>query len=250
MFGHGAMRLGRRAKKTDSRTLKLADYLSAGVDPAPPARDWTGGQLEWGMMMNDQLGDCTIAGAGHALQVWSKNAGSEFALPDEVIEQTYSAWDGYVPGNPLTDHGGIELDVLNKWRQGGLAGHALKAFASIAAGNLDELRQAINLFGGAYIGLSLPLTARKQQVWDIDPSGGPQAQEGSWGGHCVFVAGYDESSFTCITWGSLKTITNAFMLTYCDEAYALFGQDWLNTGGQAPSGFNEAQLDADLAQIH
>ena len=73
------------------------------------------------------------------------------------------------------------------------------------------------------------------------PKGGAKAKQRSWGGHCVFVPKYDEHSFTCITWGGLKTMTVAFWKKYCDEAYTLLGEDWLNEKG-APSGFDEAQL--------
>jgi hypothetical protein len=64
----------------------------------------------------------------------------------------------------------------------------------------------------------------------------------------VFVPKYDEHSFTCITWGKLKTMTIPFWKKYCDEAHALLGQNWLTEKG-APSGFAEADLQADLHAI-
>jgi hypothetical protein len=250
MTDHTLMKLGRKAVKRDSRTLALAPYLLSSLAPAPPARDWTGGQTEWGMMLNDQLGCCTIAGVAHAVQVWTRNAGSEVTLADVDIRSYYSAWDGYVVGNEATDNGGIELDVLTEWRNLGLSGHKLIGFADPAYSNLEEVRQAINLFGGVYIGLGLPLSAQTQDVWDVAVHSFPTSQKGSWGGHAVFVPAYDEEGFTCITWGALKRMTTAFWVNYCDEAHALFGQDWINTGGQAPSGFDVDQLTADLAEIH
>jgi hypothetical protein len=189
--------------------------------------------------------NCTIAGVGHAVQVWSANAGGEITLPDAIIESYYEKWDGYNPGDPGTDSGGIELDVLTDWRAQGFAGHALFGFADPAAANLEEIRQSIALFGGDYIGLSLPLTAQKQEVWDVAPHGGSKAEPGSWGGHCVFVPAYDASGFTCITWGAPKKMTLAFWEKYCDEAHTLLGQDWLTAKG-SPQGFDQAQLQADL----
>ena len=243
-------KLGRKARKIDSRTLKLARYFLPALPALPDSRDWSGGQTDWGMMCNDRLGCCTIAGAGHALQVWSKNASAEVTIPDSAIEAAYQSWDGYVPGDSSTDNGGIELDVLNDWRRAGLAGHLLRGYASVRPSNLPEVCQAINLLGGVYIGISLPLSAQDQDVWDVTvPSDGSGAP-GSWGGHCVFVVGYDQQSFTCITWGALKKMTRNFWLEYCDETYVLFGQDWINTGGAAPSGFDVDQLTADLAAIH
>ncbi len=248
MVDHSKMKLGRKAIKTDSRTLALADYLTPSLPAPPPTADWTKGITSWGMMLNDTLGDCTIAGAGHAVQVWSANTGGMTTLPDATIESYYEKWDGYVPGNPSTDHGGVELDVLNDWQKQGFAGNTLTAFADPKPANLVEIQQSIALFGGVYIGLSLPLTAQKQDVWDVVARGGPNAKPGSWGGHCVFVPKYDQNGFTCITWGGLKVMTLAFWRKYCDEAHTLFCQDWLGAKG-APSGFNQAQLQADLKAI-
>jgi hypothetical protein len=200
------------------------------------------------MMMNDTLGDCTIAGVGHAVQVFTANTGGLVTVPDPTIESYYEKWDGYVPGDPGTDNGGVELDVLNDWQKQGFAGHVLTAFADPKPAKLVEVHQSIALFGGVYIGLSLPLTAQTQDVWDVVPGGGSKSRPGSWGGHCVFVPQYDPSGFTCITWGQLKTMTLAFWKKYCDEAHTLLGQDWITAKG-SPAGFNLAQLQADLKAI-
>lgn len=248
MADHSRMKLGRKAVKTDTRTLALSKYLTSQLPAPPAAQNWLGGNSNWGMMLNDTLGDCTIAGVGHAVQVWSLNTGSEATVPDATIENYYEQWDGYVPGQPNTDNGGIELDVLTDWQKQGFAGHALLGFAKAKTTNLTEIRQSIALFGGVYIGLALPLTAQSQDVWDVVPRSGKNGAKGSWGGHCVFVCAYDAGSFTCITWGQPKQMTVAFWKKYCDEAYALLGQDWLNAKG-SPAGFDQAQLQADLGLI-
>jgi hypothetical protein len=248
MADHSNMRLGRKAIKTDTRTLAIGNYLTPALPPPPPAVDWTKGITSWGMMLNDKLGCCTIAGAAHAVQVWSANTGNMVTVPDETVESYYQQWDGYVPGNTNTDSGGVELDVLNDWQKQGFANNPLLAFADPRPSSLVEVRQSIAIFGGVYIGLALPNSAQNQDVWDVVPHGGADARKGSWGGHCVFVPKYDEKSFTCITWGQLKTMTIAFWKEYCDEAHTLLGQCWLTDKG-APGGFNQAQLEADLKAI-
>jgi hypothetical protein len=248
MADHSMMKLGRKAIKTDSRTLALAKYLTPKM-PAPPRKvDWTKGITSWGKMLNDKLGDCTIAGVGHAVQVWTANTGKMKTVPDAVVQRYYAKWDGYIPGKPKTDTGGSELDVLNGWKKQGFAGNKLLAFADPKLVNLDEIRQSIALFGGVYVGLALPLTAKTQDVWDVAPRGGANAKPGSWGGHCVYIPKYDQNSFTCITWGELKVMTVAFWKKYADEAHTLLCQDWLTAKG-APSGFDQAQLQADLKAI-
>jgi hypothetical protein len=245
---HSKMKLGRKAVKTDSRTLMLGKYLTAALPPPPAKADWTKGIASWGMMLNNSLGDCTIAGAAHAVQVWTANNGKMTTIPDPTVESYYEKWDGYVPGDPSTDKGGVELDVLNDWKKNGFANVTLAAFADPKVANLTEIRQSIALFGGVYIGLSLPITAQTQDVWDVVPKGGAKAKPGSWGGHCVFVPKYDQNTFTCITWGQLKTMTVAFWNKYCDEAHTLLSQQWLTAKG-SPNGFNLAQLQTELSEI-
>ena len=162
MTNHANMKLGRREIRTDSRTLQLKKYIEAGLPAAPPAADWTKGIESWGMMLNDKLGDCTIASAAHAVQVWSANTSGEITVPDDQVLQYFELWDGYKPNDPSTDSGGVELNVLKNWQKGAFESHKLIAFAAAAFKSIDEIRQAIHLFGGVYIGVGLPLTAQKQ----------------------------------------------------------------------------------------
>lgn len=242
-------KLGRKAVKTDTRTLKLRDYLTPALPTPPAAVDWTKGITSFGEMLNSDLGDCTIAGVGHAVQIWSANTGTEVTVPDSAILAAYEQWDGYSPSDPSTDQGGIELDVLTDFKRDGLDGHKLLAFADPRVSNLSEVRTAIDLFGGVYIGISLPITAQTQSTWDVVADGGDNAVAGSWGGHAVFIPKYDQNGFTCITWGGLTSMTVAFWKAYVDEAHALIGQDWFGTSGANPLGLNLAQLNADLAEI-
>jgi len=246
---HSHMRLGRRAIKTDSRTLQLAKYISKTLPDPPPAKDWTKGITDWGMMLNDIHGCCTIAAAAHAVQVWSANMSQEITVPDSLVLSYYEKWDGFTPGNPKTDEGGVELDVLNQWQKTSFNNHKLIAYADINYLSLSQIRQAINLFGGIYIGISLPESAQKQDVWDVVPDTDPTGKPGSWGGHAVFVPKYDATTFTCITWGAPKTMTVAFWEKYVDEAHALLSRDWIATKG-SPSGFGLAELKTDLSLIH
>lgn len=211
------------------------------------------------MMANDALGDCTCAAAGHMIECWTSNLGDAFTPSTAQIIAAYSAVSGYVSGNPATDNGAVELDVLNYWRQQGIAGHKIDAYAALdvaaAASNRQNhecFKQGIALFGGAYIGLALPLSAQQQNVWDIPSLWSrlrSQSAPGSWGGHAVPVLAYDSSGLTCITWGEKKRMTWEFFTQYCDEAYAPLSPDWLSAQGTDPSGLDLAQLTADLSAI-
>lgn len=243
------LKLGRKAIRTDSRTLRMGDYLTPELPLPPDTCDWTKGITDWGMMLNDQLGCCTIAALGHAVQTWTANTTGLVTPSDAVIEATYEDFDGYVPGDPSTDNGGIELDVLSDFKKQGFSGETLLGYADPNMKNIKEIRQTVNLFGGVYIGVSLPLSAQTQDVWDVAVDDGTgNTEPGSWGGHAVWIPKYDENSFECVTWGRLKRMTLAFWLKYVDEAHALFSNAWLTANG-APNGFAQDALEADLGAI-
>jgi hypothetical protein len=226
-----AFKLGRRPARLDPRTVRLAPYLKA-LDPAPPAHSWLSGIRDWGMMANDQLGDCTIAGIGHALQVWSAATGPQLRCTDDQVVFYYSQWAGYDPKRPSTDQGAVELDILNQWRKSddGFMGEQLVAYADPDPRNAEHVRQAIYRFGLLYVGIGLPLTAQEQDIWDYVPNTDDN-RPWSWGGHCVVVPRYDEHYLYCVTWGEVKRMTWEFWRRYCDESHALLSRMWLERAG-------------------
>jgi len=250
-------RLGKAKPRHDSRTLKLAKYLKPeALPPLPAMVDYTAAvKNNWPMMLNDSLGDCTIAAVGHCIELWTADAGTEFIAPDPQILAAYETLGGYVPGDASTDNGCVELDVLNYWRQTGIAGHKINAYASIDFTNQTDVKATLMLFGAAYIGVALPLSAQSQDVWDVPPGFSPgftltgEWEPDSWGGHAVPLVAYDANGLTCITWGAPKRLTWAWLAAYADEAYAVLSPDWIRTSGTAPSGFDLAQLQSDLAAV-
>jgi len=73
-------RLGKLPPRWDRRTLKMARFLTPALTPPPPAVYWSKGFPSWGMYLNDQLGDCTIAAIAHAIQTWKINLGHNVNL--------------------------------------------------------------------------------------------------------------------------------------------------------------------------
>jgi hypothetical protein len=119
-------------------------------------------------------------------------------VPDSTILACYEKWDGYNPADPMTDQGGVELNVLNDWRQEAFNGHSLDAYVSLSPDHpIPDIATAIWLFGGAYIGLELPISAQNQDVWDVPANPGPNDEPGSWGGHAVYVVGYEKPGVRC-----------------------------------------------------
>src|SRR5258708_38970007 len=131
------LKLGKLTARHDPRTLLLATYATPAL-PAPPvqinvAKDVKG---SWGMMDNDQIGDCTCAAAGHLLMEWTASAQGKMYTPsDAQIVAAYSAITGYNPKTGANDNGAQELDVLNYWRQQGIAEHKTHGYMALAAAN-------------------------------------------------------------------------------------------------------------------
>src|SRR5271169_5820409 len=249
------LKLGKQPVRHDPRTLLFASYTTPALPAPPPAVNLAAEvKNRWGMMDNDQLGDCTCAAAGHLIMEWTANASKMVTPPDSAIVDAYSAITGYNPKTGANDNGANELDVLNYWRQTGIGGHKIEAFVALEPSNKTHVMDGIWIFGGCYIGVALPKSAQAQtsnkQPWSVPPSGtSGDGAPGSWGGHAVPVVAYDSRGLTVVTWGALQTMTWGFWATYCDEAYAILSTDYINGNKQAPQGFSLQQLQADLTDL-
>ena len=235
------LKLGKGAARHDPRALLLASYVSTTL-PAPPASyDLTPKVKAWGMMENDQIGDCTCAAAGHLIMEWTANAGKKMVTPsDKQIVAAYSAITGYNPTTGANDNGAVEVDVLNYWRQSGIAGHKIGAYVALEPANHNHIMDSVYIFEGCYIGMQLPISAQAQvqnhQTWSVPPGGTTgDGKPGSWGGHAVPVVAYDTRGVTVVTWGALQTMTWSFWEAYCDEAYAILSKDYLPSGADIKS---------------
>lgn len=250
---HGSfehLKLGRKPKVEDARTLRLAKYLdlAEALPATPPSADWVTGVPSWPMYGNDRLGDCTCAAVGHMIQAWSQAAGGLKTFADADIEALY------IPDTGTQDDGRSEMDVLNYWRQTGVGqpsyADRIIAYASVDPSNIDEVKAAISFFGGLYVGIGLPLTAQGQSVWDVVSDLPGRNEPYSWGGHAVPILGYNQSGeYVVVTWGAPLTMTQAFWTMYGDEAYAIISPDFIGAAGVTPAGFDLERLEADLTEI-
>ena len=244
-------KLGKLAPKFNRKSLTLSKYLTSDI-PAAPAkvyREYKIPENLWGMDANDRIGDCTCAAVAHLLMLATIHTGSIVIPSTQQVVDMYSAVSGYNQQTGANDNGAVISDVLNYWQTTGLDGHKILGWAQIDHTNIEEVKQAIWLFGGVDIGVQLPNSAMSQfdagQAWDIvDPDGGID------GGHCVCLFGYGSDGCTCVTWGQTQQMSWAWFSKYCDEAYAIITSDWIVQATQKTiSGFDLSTLQHDLRQL-
>lgn len=243
--------LGKKKAKFMLGLPALGKY-TLHLTPSPLKLDYNKAPINLGQMCNDKLGCCTISGVGHLIQEWTAlTQPTETIISDATIRSLYSKWCGYVDGDPYTDNGGIAADVLRSWYQQPIEGHTLDGFAAIRPGNRGTIRDAIYLFGGAYVGVQLPISAQNG-AWDRLPDApltGDNAP-GSWGGHAIpLVPPYDEKWLHCITWGGLKPLSWDWLDPYMDEGFGCLSKDFLDASGRTPAGFDWATVQADMQAI-
>lgn len=249
-------RLGKLKPAFDPARLSLHRFTDVSQLPAAPAEwDQTSLVADLGMMLNNSLGDCTCAEAGHAIQFWTALASSLVTVPDPAVEALYEAVGGYVPGDPSTDNGAVISAVLAYLKSTGIDGHKIGAFASVPLDDTALWDQVAWLWGGLNAGWALPIATQSMgSTWDI-PAGQSLTGDwaaGSWGGHCtLYGASYDANgNRKTASWGEWITVTQAFASAYLEELWVAVSPDWIEANGTSPDGgFNTDQLDADLNDI-
>lgn len=243
-------KLGKLPPKFDARTLQLRRYLPPVELPAaPPSVDYAARVPAWGVMANDRVGDCTCAACGHMVMEWTANSRRGIVPSDAAVLRMYSAVTGYDPATGANDNGATCIDVLNYWRRHGLSRHKILAYAQAPPGDTMHVKQALYLFEGLYLGLAMPLSAKKQKIW-AKPAGGwrGDGEPGSWGGHAVPAIAYDADCVSVITWGYVQKMSWAFFHRCVDESYACVSRDMLKAG-RCPLGFDLPTLMRDLQEI-
>ncbi len=222
-------KLGKKPARHDARTLNLREFLRAeSLPPFPPEHHQARHVKRWPTLGNRRIENCTCAAAGHLIHAWTSRVGTAVILPTRTVVRAYSKITGYNPRTGANDEGADVLTVLKYWRKTGFEGHRIEAFVGLERHHPLHVRAGIFLFGGVYVGLSLPRSAHGQKIWHV-PTTGPtgDGKPDSWGGHVVPIIGYDEHGLTAITWGRRQRMTWGFWQTYCDEAYAVLGPIFL-----------------------
>lgn len=245
------LKLGKTAARPGAVSFKLTDYLKTTLPAAPTSVSVTKYYPKtWGMLGNDNYGNCVWAGAAHETLLWNDEARITIPFTDAAVLSDYSAVTGFNPNDPNTDQG-TDMEAAAKYRRqvgiidGTKHRHVVAAYLDIPKGNVDLLKQAVYLFGAVGIGIEFPQSAMDQfnagKPWSV-------VKSTIEGGHYVPVVGYNKTYLYVVTWGKVQKMTWAFFKKYNDESIVYLSQEML-TNGQSTNKLNVAQLQADLAAL-
>jgi hypothetical protein len=245
------LRLGRLPEDRSKPRLTLAPHLRATAPPA--SADWYSRVQAWGMLANDQWGDCVFAGNGHIVeQQTALGEGSEVTVTDAAVLVEY-AWvtgfspDAGPPGSNPTDQGALIQDGLADLRKNGLAGQKIAAYARVAQASQTEVKIALAELGAVSLGVNLPQSAMDQfdagQPWTVSGDGTIL------GGHCITAYGYDEQYVYIVSWGKVVPASWEWLAAYCDEAWAVVSAMWAGERGKDPEGVDLQGLGAEFAAL-
>lgn len=240
------MKLGKLPARPEAVKFKLSQFVDTNALPKPPKSFGHEAFVDhdgWGVLGNDNAGDCVFAGAAHETMLWCKEAGVDTAFDDKAVLSDYSAVTGYVPGDDATDQG-TDMQVAASYRRKtGIADatgkrHTIAAYLAITPGDIKQLYAAMYLFGAVGIGIRFPGSAMDQfnrrKPWSIVK--GARVT----GGHYVPLVA-KRGSLTCVTWGQTQKMTVPFYKEFCDEALAYVSLEAL-TDGRSPEGFDAEAL--------
>lgn len=246
------MKLGKKPARPDAVKFKLTDYVNLAKLPKPPKRFGHEDLMtpDWGMLANDQFGDCVWAGAAHETIMWGREAGHQHTFTDQTVLSDYAAVTGFNPNDPNTDQGTDMKDAASYRRKVGIVDtsgtrHKIEAYLALDPGNVNQLYAAMYLFGAVGIGIEFPSSALDQfnqgKTWSIARNSPIE------GGHYIPLVA-KRSHLECVTWGQLQGMTLGFFKKYCDEALAYVSLTPL-TNNKSPEGFDAQVLLDDLKAL-
>ena len=124
--------------------------------------------------------------------------------------------------------------------------HRIKAYVELE--NVNEILQAVYLFGAAGVGIQMPESAEKQfdehVPWTVIPGDVRQY------GHYVPCVGRNSHGhLVFVTWGRLQAATPEWVSTYLLQGVGYLSREYLKDSGLTPELLDEAKLDMHLAAL-
>lgn len=242
----------KRGMKTFSAAsvpIRFADVL---VRPRLPSVPKQFGHLKaaappggWGMLGNDNYGDCVMAGAAHESMLWAWATGRPIPRFDSNVVVTQ-----YLQQTGGSDDG-LDPVATARWRMADgvrdLDGNFHKLGAFVLIEDLEQLELCAYIGGAAAMCWALPNSAEQQfgreQVWD-DMSHDPDPNAGH---YTVFGGVNSKGHREILTWGRIQGCSREYCEKYMNSGGCLgyLSREYMLEAGTTP----EAVAWDDLNQM-
>jgi hypothetical protein len=255
-----AFMYGRRPPK-NAPALRFASFLSAAVPPHPAREDYLATLPGWQMLGNDVVGDCNAVTWANLRRLVTASLATEYYPTQAQVWQFYQTQNpGFDPNGTKDTNGpgsgedqGMDVQTGLEYLHtaGGPDGVKAVAFAKVDHTNMAEVKAALAIFGGLWLGIQV-LDANQQQfaaghAW-TDVAGSPID-----GGHAILGGGY-KTDVRFITWAQETRFATSFWngvvqgTPLVEEAWIVVWPEHLGTTG-FEQGVDEAQLAADYLAL-
>jgi hypothetical protein len=255
-----AFMYGRRPPK-NAPALRFSSFLRAAVPTHPVQEDYLATLPGWQMLGNDAVGDCNAVTWANLRRLVTASLTTEYYPTQAQVWQFYQTQNpGFDPAGTKDTNGpgsgqdqGMDVQTGLEYlhSSGGPDGVKAVAFAKVDHTNLDEVKAALAIFGGLWLGIQV-LAANQEQFKEgkpwTDVPGSPID-----GGHAILGGGY-APDIKFITWAKEATFAGSFWTgvvqgnPLVQEAWAVIWPEHLGTKS-FEEGVNQAQLAADYQAL-
>jgi hypothetical protein len=256
-----AYKYGRRPPK-NAPALRFGSFLQAAAPAYPASEDYlaalSGG---WQMLGNDQVGDCNAVTWANFRRLVTATLTTEYYPTQEQVWQFYQtqnpdfdpagSQDTNGPGSQADQGMDIQTGLEYLQQTGGPDGVQAVAFAKVDHTNMAEVKAALAIFGGLWLGIMV-LNANQQEFAQGEPwTDVPGAQIE--GGHAILGGGYG-TDIKFITWAQETEFAPSFWngvvqgTTLVEEAWVVIWPEHLGTSG-FEQGVDQTQLATDYQAL-
>jgi hypothetical protein len=255
-----ALMYGRRPPK-NAPALRFASFLRGEVPDHPASEDYLAKLPGWQMLGNDQVGDCNAVTWANLRRLVTASLATECYPTQEQVWTFYQTQNpGFDPagtkdtnGPGSNDDQGMDIQTGLEYLHGtgGPDGVKAVAFAKVDHTNMAEVKAALAIFGGLWLGIQV-LDANQDQfkegkAW-TDVAGSKID-----GGHAILGGGY-ATDIKFITWAKETQFAQSFWTGVVDgnplveEAWVVIWPEHLGTKS-FEDGVNQTELAADYQAL-
>jgi len=253
---------GRRPPK-NAPALRFRSFLSSTAPAYPTQEDYLAKLSGWQMLGNDVAGDCNAVTWANMRRLVTATLTTEYYPSQAQVWQFYQTQNpGFDPdGSSGTDGPGsqddqgmdIQTGLEYLHADGGPDGARAVAFAKVDHTSLEEVKAALAIFGGLWLGVQVLAANQDEfsqgQPW-TDVAGSPVD-----GGHAILGGGYDTTAgIKFITWAQETEFASSFWngvvqgTPLVQEAWVVIWPEHLGTTA-FEQGIDQAQLAADYQAL-